>query len=433
MPITYPGAPAAHLRAPCAAARRPISTPALMACALVLIAGLSSGTARALGYAEALRLAEQQSPGLAAQGLQLAAAGAAHGAAAALPDPKLSVGVENLPVSGMDRWSLTRDFMTMQRLALMQDIPNQAKREARVQLAQARADRERALVALQRLQLSQALGLAWIAVQSSDRRLQLLDELLAQNQQLQDSLPARIAGGSAQATELLAARQEDLGLKDRRDELQRDASKARAALRRWVGLRADEPLDDAPPPLAMPMAQLRAELQRHAELAVYPAMRGMAAAELREAQAESRGDWSWELAYSRRGRQWGDMLSFQLSFDLPLQKGMRQEPLIRAKQLESQRVEAEQEDAARRHLLELDENTAELQTLERQIERLQSSGIGLAADRAALALASYQSGKSDLGAVLAARAQVLEARLRLIELQSQRDSLRVRLNSLIAE
>lgn len=428
MKITYAGAPWAHFQAPRVAARH-----FLYVCAMVLATGLGAGSAQALGYREALVLAEQQSPSLAAQRLQLDAAGAAHGAAAALPDPKLSIGVENLPISGMDRWSLTRDFMTMQRLALMQEVPNQAKREARVQVAQARSERERALVALQRLQVRQALGQAWVAAQAADRRQELLGMLLAENQRLQDSLPARIAGASAQATELLAARQESLALKDRCDELQRDTRKARAALRRWIGPRADEPLDDAPPPLAIPIEQLRADLHRHAELAVYPAMRGMAAAELREAQAESRGDWSWELAYSRRGRQWGDMVSVQFSFDLPWQKGQRQEPLIRAKQLESQRVEAEQEDAARRHLQELEESALELQTLERQIERLQSDGIALAVDRSALALSSYQSGKSDLGSVLAARAQVLEARLRLIELQAQRDGLLVRLNSLIAE
>lgn len=428
MKTTFAGALRAHLQAPRIVARHRVC-----ACALVLATGLGAGPALALGYREALLLAEQQSPGLAGQQLQVDAAAAAHGAAAALPDPKLSVGVENLPIGGMDRWSLTRDFMTMQRLALMQDVPNQAKREARVQVAQARSERERALIALQRLQIRQALGQAWVAAQSADRRQALLDALLAENQRLQDSLPARVAGGSAQAGEVLAARQENLALQDRRDELQRDARKARAALRRWLGTRADEPLDDAPPPLAIPIEQLRSDLHRHAELAVYPAMRGMAAAELREAQAESRGDWSWELAYSRRGRQWGDMVSFQLSFDLPWQKGQRQEPLIRAKQLESQRAEAEQEDATRRHLQELDESVLELQTLERQIERLQSDGIALAVDRSGLALSSYQSGKADLDSVLAARAQVLEARLRLIELQAQRDGLRVRLNGLIAD
>ena len=387
----------------------------------------------ALSFAEAREIAEQQSPRVSAQRLQIDAVESAQKAAGTLPDPKLSVGLENLPISGMDRWSLTRESMTGQRLALMQEVPNQAKRAAKVASAQARVERERAALVLQRLQIRQELGLAWIAAQAVEQREQLLTELLAENQRLQDSLPARVAGGSAQAGDLLAAQQEALALSDRRDDLQRDRSKARAMLRRWVGPRADESLQGGTGPLIHPVAQLRAELSSHAELALYPTMQSMARAESHEAQSESRGDWSWEIAYSRRDRRWGDMVSFQVTFDLPWQKDRRQTPMIQAKQRELERLEAEQEDVARRHLQELDDSAAELQALDSQIERLKSTGLQLAQGRAELALSNYRAAKGDLGAVLGARAQVLETRLRLIDLQAQRDGVTTRLNSLIAD
>ena len=387
----------------------------------------------ALSFAEAREIAEQQSPRVSAQRLQIDAVESAQKAAGTLPDPKLSVGLENLPISGMDRWSLTRESMTGQRLALMQEVPNQAKRAAKVASAQARVERERAALVLQRLQIRQELGLAWIAAQAVEQREQLLTELLAENQRLQDSLPARVAGGSAQAGDLLAAQQEALALSDRRDDLQRDRSKARAMLRRWVGPRADESLQGGTGPLIHPVAQLRAELSSHAELALYPTMQSMARAESHEAQSESRGDWSWEIAYSRRDRRWGDMVSFQVTFDLPWQKDRRQTPMIQAKQRELERLEAEQEDVARRHLQELDDSAAELQALNSQIERLKSTGLQLAQGRAELALGNYRAAKGDLGAVLGARAQVLETRLRLIDLQAQRDGVTTRLNSLIAD
>ncbi|OJU92815.1 MAG: heavy metal RND transporter [Burkholderiales bacterium 66-5] len=387
----------------------------------------------ALSFAEAREIAEQQSPRVSAQRLQIDAVESAQKAAGTLPDPKLSVGLENLPISGMDRWSLTRESMTGQRLALMQEVPNQAKRAAKVASAQARVERERAALVLQRLQIRQELGLAWIAAQAVEQREQLLTELLAENQRLQDSLPARVAGGSAQAGDLLAAQQEALALSDRRDDLQRDRSKARAMLRRWVGPRADESLQGGTGPLIHPVAQLRAELSSHAELALYPTMQSMARAESNEAQSESRGDWSWEIAYSRRDRRWGDMVSFQVTFDLPWQKDRRQTPMIQAKQRELERLEAEQEDVARRHLQELDDSAAELQALDSQIERLKSTGLQLAQGRAELALGNYRAAKGDLGAVLGARAQVLETRLRLIDLQAQRDGVTTRLNSLIAD
>lgn len=187
---------------------------------------LATTPAHALDFAEARQLAEQQSPRAAAQSLQIRAAEAAQKAAGSLPDPKLSVGIENLPVSGMDRWSLTRESMTMQRLALMQEVPNRAKRDAQVASAQARVERERATLVLQRLQIRQELSLAWIAAQAAEERSQLLTDLLAENQRLQDSLPARVAGGSAQAGDLLAAQQEALALSDRRPHARRNGDSA---------------------------------------------------------------------------------------------------------------------------------------------------------------------------------------------------------------
>jgi len=74
-----------------------------------------------------------------------------------------------------------------------------------------------------------------------------------------------------------------------------------------------------------------------------------------------------------------------------------------------------------------------LQALDRQYARLSGNGQALAAERVALALASYQAGRGDLGAVLAARREAVDTRLRLIDLDAQRAALRVRLTTLVAE
>lgn len=438
MPISFPGASGERHPAPGRGAMRAISRRTWahrLSILSIVLAGsvLAAHRAHALDFAEAREIAEQQSPRVSAQRLQINAAESAQKAAGSLPDPKLSVGLDNLPVSGMDRWSLTRESMTGQRLALMQEVPNKAKRDARVAGAQARVEREQAALILQRLQIRQELGLAWIAAQAVEARERLLTELLVENRRLQDSLPARVAGGSAQAGDLLAAQQEMLALADRRDDLQRDRAKARAMLRRWVGPRADETLQGGPDPLVRSVAQLRSDLSSHAELALYPAMQSMARAESHEALSESRGDWSWAVDYSRRDRRWGDMVSFQLTFDLPWQKDRRQTPLIQAKQYELARLEAEQEDVSRKHLQTLDDSAAELQALDSQIERIESAGLQLARGRAELALSNYRAARGDLSAVLGARAQVLETRLRLIDLQAQRDGVITRLNSLIAD
>lgn len=79
----------------------------------------------------AIALAVQHTPQLVAARGKLEASRLAI-SAGELPDPKLALGIENFPVGGPDRYSLTRDFMTMQRIAVMHEFPDRDKRDARV-------------------------------------------------------------------------------------------------------------------------------------------------------------------------------------------------------------------------------------------------------------------------------------------------------------
>ena len=385
-----------------------------------------------LSFDETTRLARDQAPALQAQRSALDGAQAVLPAAATLPDPRLIVGLDNLPVTGADRFSTTADFMTMQRIGLMQEVPNAAKREARTAGAQARIERERALLAVTELTVRRDAALAWLAVYYAEDRAAQLSGLERENRLLQDTLDSRIASGQALPAERTMSRIDALLIADRRDDALRDVERARASLRRWVGARAAEPLEGGPPALQVSAEQLRADLHRHAELAPYDAMQAMARAEAREADAEQRGDWGWELVYSRRP-QYGDMMSFQLVFDLPWDRERRQQPQLIAKQREVARIESERADTLRRHAEEIDAQLAELKALDAQHARLERQALALNSERVALTLASYQAGRGDLGAVLVARREAVETRLRLIDLDAQRAALRVRLNTLIAE
>ena len=385
-----------------------------------------------LSFDETTRLARDQAPALQAQRNALDGAQAVLPAAATLPDPRLIVGLDNLPVTGADRFSTTADFMTMQRIGLMQEVPNAAKREARTAGAQARIERERALLAVTELTVRRDAALAWLAVYYAEDRAAQLSGLERENRLPQATLESRIASGQALPAERTMSRIDALMIADRRDDALRDVERARASLRRWVGARAAEPLEGGPPALQVSAEQLRADLHRHAELAPYDAMQAMARAEAREADAEQRGDWGWELVYSRRP-QYGDMMSFQLVFDLPWDRERRQQPQLISKQREVARIESERADTLRRHAEEIDAQLAELKALDAQHARLERQALALNSERVALTLASYQAGRGDLGAVLVARREAVETRLRLIDLDAQRAALRVRLNTLIAE
>ena len=387
-----------------------------------------TGTAEAsLSFDRALTLAQERAASVVAREASLASARFEQIAAGQLPDPRLTLGIDNLPVSGPDAYTLTRDFMTMRRMGVMQDVPNAAKRLAQGELAQARTDREQAMLHVENLTVKREAAVAWLALYYATRRLDAFAKVEYENHILLDTANARVSNGQLTPPDVLTARQEAVLLADRHDELDRDVRKARAALQRWVGPIAQAPLAGAPPAWAQSAELARAQVAHHAELAVYPPMKRMAMAESQEAQAAQRGDWGWELVYSKRGRTFGDMVSFQFSFDLPFWQGSRQIPKAQARQMDLASVEAQERDMRRRHEAETESQLAELAAIERTHDRLVHLGLPLARQRADLMLASYQAGRADLGSVISARRDLAEQGLRAIDLQAQSAALHAQL------
>lgn len=403
-----------------------------LALATSIAAGQTSQAAP-VGFEQALQLAEQRSAALSARQATLEGAQQARTAAGQLPDPKLAVGVENFPVTGQDRFSWTRESMTMRRVGVMQDVPNAAKRAAQRDAAGARAERERALLDTERLAVRREAAVAWLGLHFAEKKLAAFSALEAQNRLLQDTLAARVTSGAASPTDALMARQDSLDLADRRDELQAGVHQARAALQRWIGDQPDLSAAGEAPRQRPDLPRLLADLERHADLRAFGPMLAMARADVEEAVAMRRGDWGWEVAYANRAKAFGDMVSFQLTFELPVSKSTRQEPAIAARQKEVERLQAERDDVLRRVRAEVDAQFAELQRLERTLQRQQELTLPLAKERAQLSLAGYQTGRADLGAVLAARKNAIETELRVLDLQSQVSAQQARLSHLIVE
>lgn len=390
-----------------------------MAAMLVAVLTLPS-LAAPLTLEQALWLAEDNAPSLTAQTAKLQAATSAAIPAGELPDPKLLLGVQNYPIGGPERWSVDQDFMTMRMIGVMQEVPDRDKRRARIEVAEAAIDRVAAERQVARLNVRQATALAWIGSYSVERKQALFKELFAENRLLADNVRAQITGGRAQAADAVTAKQEAALLEEQQDELIRLRSQARAALKRWIGSTANEPLAGSWPQWSINPADYNQQLPHHPALAAFAPMTREAEAKVREAQAEKDSDWSWELDYQRRGREFGDMVSVQFSVDLPIFPGSRQDPKIAARHAELNQLEAEREVISREHAQQLDDDLANYQRLDRAVRRSQDSLLPLAKEKVALSTASYRAGKAELVSVIAARRELIEARLKHIDFEAQR-------------
>jgi outer membrane protein, heavy metal efflux system len=388
---------------------------------------------QALSFERAQALAVERAPMLAARLASVDAAVQLRTSADQLPDPRLLAGIANLPISGADRFSLSAEPMTMSNIGLMQDVPNGAKRAARALGAEARAERERALLDAERLAVQREVAQAWLMRYFAERQLAQFQTLEAENRLLLDTVASRIAGGRAMPADATMARQEALMLADRRDELARERAKAMATLSRWLGDDASLPLTGSPPPLKVEPAALQGSVEQQADLRVFEPMLRMTNAEVQEMEAAKKGDWNWEFMYSKRGSAYGDMVSVQFTFELPFWAERRQDPQVAAKQKEAERIGAERDDLARRRREDIDLQLAEIDELARKLERLRGASLPLASERVALSMAAYEAARGDLAAVLVARRERAELGLRAIELEARQYALRARLNYLMAE
>ncbi|WP_338721620.1 TolC family protein [Pseudomonas tolaasii] len=376
--------------------------------------------ANALTLDDALRLAQNNAPSLTAEAAKLQAATQAAIPAGELPDPKLLVGLQNFPIGGPNRGTLYGDDMTQQMIGIQQQVPSRDKRKARVELADATVERTAAEGRIERLNVRQATAQAWIRAWTVERKQALFEDFYQQNRLLQDSVRAQLAGGRGQASDAVIPRQEAAELAGREDELTLQRAQARAALKRWIGAAASEAPSGQLPDWPIDGHGLSHNLHQHPELQAFAPRTREAEARLQDAKAQKTSDWSWEVDYGHRSREYGDMVTLQLSFDLPIFPGRRQNPGIAAKQAELDQLDAEREAATREHTQMLDDDLADYQRLQRAVQRSQDSLVPLAEEKVALSLAGYRSGKGDLMTLVSARREQVEARFKLLDAIEQR-------------
>lgn len=403
----------------------------MAACAaLTLITPSALG--QPLTLEEALRAGETQSPRLAAQRAMLSSASEQVGRAGELPDPKLRLGIDNLPVNGPDRFRYDRDFMTMRTIGVAQEFPNSAKREARNLRAERVREVEGANLGAQRAMLARDTALGWLDVHYAERARGALERLARQFQLQIDAVASGIARGRLGAAEGFMLRHAFEQSNDRVIEQDRMIAKARIGLAALIGEAANRPLG-APPDttsFAHPREHILARLAEHPQLRVSDVRETLARAEVDLARSMRRPDWMLEVGYGHRAPVFDNMVTVMVSFDLPWQTARRQDRDIASKLAEVEQARAMREDARRMHEAEVRGWLADFDTASRRIERFDRVLLPLARDRATAALAVYQGARGELGPVLEAERAITETDLALIQALAERAKAWANLNYL---
>ena len=382
--------------------------------------------AEPLTFDAAIERAVREAPSLQASESGIAASRSAAIASDRLPDPTLELGLRDFPVTGPDAGTLHGDNFTMTTVGISQQFINPAKRHARAERAQANIGIAEAGLAQESRTVRLETALAWVDLYYAEKRLTQLRHLDGSLGELQATVTARLASGSARPSQALEPDQLRAAVADRRSELAADVAKARARLVRFTG----DPLVEVagtPPSPQIDAILLIASVGTLPRLGVIDARTRAAEAEVRLARADKRPDWTVSASYGRRGPAFGDLVSVGVSIDLPFFAKRRQDPKIAARSSEAEQTRFERLAAEREATAALSADLADHAMHHQRLQNARTTLVPLAKHRAELDQASYAAGKLDLGSALLSSLALAEAEVDALarEAEVARDAVRI--------
>ena len=388
-----------------------------------------------LTLAGAVQLAVSQSRLVDAGNLQASSSREMAVAASQLPDPVLKLGINNLPINGEDRFSLTRDFMTMRSVGVMQEFTREDKRRARTLRFEREAETAEANRSLNSISIRRSTALAWLDRYYQERMVELLVRQRNEAKLQIEAADAAYRGGRGTQSDVFAARSAVAQIEDRIAMSERQVTTAKSQLARWVGVAAEQSLSGLPTVEVVPLQEshLETQLQHHPQIAVMAKQEEMALADVILAQANKKADWSAEVMFSQRGPAYSNMISINVSVPLQWDQKNRQDRELAAKQSTALQLRAEREDAVLAHVAEVRAMLQEWHGNRARLKRYDESIVPLTTERTQAAIAAYRGGSTTngtLSAVLEARRTEIDARMERLRLEMETARLWAQLNYL---
>src|SRR5260221_10769855 len=270
-------------------------------CGALIVTALSAQAQAPLTLQEAQRRALERSRQLAAQDSAVRSSREMAVAAGQLPDPVLKMGVDNLPVNGQDQFSFTRDFMTMRRIGVMQELTRSEKLELRAQRFDREAEKSVAEKAAAVASIQRDSAIAWLDRYYAEAMARVIAEQIEQVKGEIVAAEGVYRGGRGSQADVIGAHSTLAALEDRASELRRRVLVAKTNLGRWIGEGPDAPLAARPSidTVHLDTGTLENHLAQHPQIAILAKREEIATTEAKIAQASRTPDWSVEVAYQQ--------------------------------------------------------------------------------------------------------------------------------------
>jgi outer membrane protein TolC len=356
-----------------------------------------------------------------------------------LPDPQLSIGIAEVPLTN---FNIARNPDTELQLGISQSFPRGCtlRFKSEQTLAMARTDEARA--ENQRRTVLKALRIAYFELLYQVRAEQILEENTRLFTQLRDITERQYAAGRDVQHEVIRAQLELSLLEDKLADAVANKGMARAELAKWISdPEAERPLPAELPQL-MPVpepAALFVLLPQHPLMRAENAL--VDASEKSVAIAREQYKPGWMLSMMFADRTSGgfaentsrDFLTAMVTLDLPLFREKRQDRNLVASQKEHMAAQFSRADRLRELRQMAEAGYASFQQLGKRLELYRSRATIEAVQTAEAAFNAYQNGVTDFTTLVRARMAVVDTQLGLSRVQVDRAKVQANLLYLAGE
>ncbi len=364
---------------------------------------------------DALRISLERQPALDAYARTAQASNEAAVAARQLPDPRVTVGIQNLPITG-DPLSFTSDDMTMRTIGIGREQVRRSRRDAAAARLVAEGEVSLAEQQLLARRIQREVMLGWIAVQEAMEKQEALGDLIARLEARVGAAEDQVPTGRATPADVVAVRAELAAARGDLASAQGDEQVGRAALARWIGDAADFRLVGGLP-ICRPLARELAlpAIGGHPMLEVARRQNVVAERGIAAATADRQPNWSWSVMYGQRVGNRSDMVGLEVSIDLPFNRSRLQDRRVAEASELAAAVRDRMEDTRRELLAGLDRALAQWTAAETRlnITTQQTLPALLAAEQALEA--RYAGGGGNLADILVARERTTRTMLEQLE------------------
>lgn len=364
---------------------------------------------------DALRMSLERQPALEAWSRTAQASTEAAAAARQLPDPRLTVGVLNLPITG-DPLSFTSDDMTMRTIGIGREQVRRSRRDAASARLLAEGDVSLAEQQLLARRIQREVLLGWISVQEASEKQAVLRNLIERLEARMDAMEDHVSTGRATPADVVAVRAEIAAARGALAAAESDEQVGRAALARWIGDAADRRLVGGFP-ICPPPAREQAlpAIGNHPMLEVAQRQNIVAERGIAVATADRQPNWSWSVMYGQRVGNRSDMVGVELSIDLPFNRSRLQDRRVAQASELAAAARDRVEDTRRELLAGLDRALAQWTGAQARLNATTQEILpALRAAEQALE-ARYAGGGGDLDSILMARERTTRTSLEEVE------------------